>query len=638
MRIHLIPKITIKNRLLCGYLLCAVTTAIAVGVAILSLRQIRSDLQIMTSKIAININEQNQQDLRMRVVQVFLEDINNAKSEENLKIAKAKFDKIEFAAQDKIRQTFQDFIMIKAKQIQISEDLASFYADTEATLKNVKSMTEALSTVEATLKVNNYGGLLNAVVKDALLCDKDSAIIDSIQTEINILLKKATNELDLLPKNEITNDISKSLNKLGISTKNMLYNKKQMLDVNYELETILVKLADQRQAMYKNLLNKSESLKYDTEKILHSTNAMIVKKQSLLLLLGLLSVFFAITIGIFISNFITRPLKRAVEISKAIAEGNLNQKENIISLDEISDDETGQLLQAMTNMTQKLNSLLGQVQKSTVQLMSSSNEIAATSREQEVTMQEFGASTKDVANSAKNIYQTSNDLVSTMNEITTMAEETATSAGNGHQSLLNMATTIDQMDQASQSISVKLAAINEKAENVTNVVTTITKVADQTNLLSLNAAIEAEKAGEYGLGFSVVATEIRRLADQTAVATLDIAQMVKEMQLAVSAGVMEMDKFAKEVHQGVEEVNLISAQLIQIIEKVQALTPNFEAVNQGMNSQSQRAHQISESMVQLGEGADQTIVSLSEFNMATQNLNKAARDLQNEMSHFKVSS
>src|SRR5207302_1442110 len=84
------------------------------------------------------------------------------------------------------------------------------------------------------------------------------------------------------------------------------------------------------------------------------------------------------------------------------------------------------------------------------------------------------------------------------------------------------------------SITGKLAVLNEKTTNINSVVTTITKVADQTNLLSLNAAIEAEKAGEYGLGFAVVAMEIRRLADQTAVATYDIEKMVKEMQSAES--------------------------------------------------------------------------------------------------------
>src|SRR5207302_7586594 len=118
------------------------------------------------------------------------------------------------------------------------------------------------------------------------------------------------------------------------------------------------------------------------------------------------------------------------------------------------------------------------------------------------------------------------------------------------------------------SINSKLAVISERARNINVVVTTITKVADQTNLLSINAAIEAEKAGEYGLGFLVVAREIRRLADQTAVATLDIERMVKEMQSSVAAGVMEMDKFSDQVRQGVVEVGRIGDQLGQIIQAV----------------------------------------------------------------------
>ncbi|MCA1993616.1 MAG: methyl-accepting chemotaxis protein, partial [Coleofasciculus sp. S288] len=167
-------------------------------------------------------------------------------------------------------------------------------------------------------------------------------------------------------------------------------------------------------------------------------------------------------------------------------------------------------------------------------------------------------------------------------------------------------------------------------------VTTITKVADQTNLLSLNAAIEAEKAGEYGLGFAVVAREIRRLADQTAVATLDIENMVREMQSAVSTGVMEMDKFTKEVGQSVEDVRDISVQLGSIIEQVQALSPRFEAVNQGMETQSQGAQQINEAMVQLSEASSQTATALREINSAIEQLNDAAHGLRHEISRFKV--
>ena len=196
---------------------------------------------------------------------------------------------------------------------------------------------------------------------------------------------------------------------------------------------------------------------------------------------------------------------------------------------------------------------------------------------------------------------------------------------------------MQQVMAAGASINAKLAVLNEKAGNINQVVTTITKVADQTNLLSLNAAIEAEKAGEYGRGFAVVATEIRRLADQTAVATYDIEQMVKEMQSAVSAGVMGMDKFSEEVRRGVGEVHQVSAQLGEIIQQVQALTPRFEAVNEGMQAQSTGAQQISDALAQLGEAARQTAESLRQSTEAIEQLNGVSQGLKSGVEKFRLS-
>src|SRR5271169_1682093 len=178
-------------------------------------------------------------------------------------------------------------------------------------------------------------------------------------------------------------------------------------------------------------------------------------------------------------------------------------------------------------------------------------------------------------------------------------------ASTGQQSLAGMDQTMRGLAASTSSFGAKLSVISERAANINLAVTTITKVADQTNLLSINAAIEAEKAGEYGLGFLVVAREIRRLADMTAVSTLDIERMVKEMQYSVSAGVMEMDKFSEQVRQGVVEVQLIGSQLGQIIKAVQGLTGRFDQVNEGMRVQSQGAEQIREAVIHLSEGAHQ---------------------------------
>ena len=185
-------------------------------------------------------------------------------------------------------------------------------------------------------------------------------------------------------------------------------------------------------------------------------------------------------------------------------------------------------------------------------------------------------------------------------------------------------------------LDAALGAISEKTNGINAVVTTINKVAEQTNLLSLNAAIEAEKAGEYGAGFAVVAREIRRLADQTAVATLEIESMVKEMQSSVSAGVMEMDKFSTEVVQSVDSIELISKQVAEIIHKVQELSPRFSLVNEGMSLQVQGAQQISEAMSQLNSTSVQTSDSFEDINTAITQLHHSAKNLQQEMGRFQT--
>ena len=270
-----------------------------------------------------------------------------------------------------------------------------------------------------------------------------------------------------------------------------------------------------------------------------------------------------------------------------------------------------------------------------IQVNGSATEMAATLKEQQASANEVASTSMEIGSTAKEISATTKELGKTMSDVAGVSEQTAEIAAGGQTSLARLEATMGQIMGATASISGKLAILNEKTANINTMVTTINKVADQTNLLSLNAAIEAEKAGEYGQGFAVVATEIRRLADQTAVATYDIEQMVKEMQSAVSAGVMGMDKFAEEVRRGNEEVCGVTAQLVQIIQQVQALTPRFESVNEGMQMQSTAAGQISDALTQLGDTAQQSAQALRQNSEAIEQLMQAAQGLQVAASQLK---
>ncbi len=328
---------------------------------------------------------------------------------------------------------------------------------------------------------------------------------------------------------------------------------------------------------------------------------------------------------------VAQPLNRLVASLDRMRQGDFTQR---VALDRR--DEFGVLGDGLNRLADDLSELDGRVQRSGIQVNTTAIEISETARRQQGTAHEIAATTAQIGTTSKQISATSKELVKTMNEVSQVAEGTAELAGSGQNSIVRMESTMRQIMDASRAITAKLAVLSEKTTNINSVVTTITKVADQTNLLSLNAAIEAEKAGEYGLGFAVVAMEIRRLADQTAVATYDIEKMVKEMQSAVAAGVMGMDKFSEDVRHGVEEMSQVSTQLAQIIHRVQTLTPRFQAVNEGMHTQTSGAQQISETLTQLSEAAHQTAESLRQSNLSIEQLNEAARSLQTSVARFKL--
>ncbi len=335
--------------------------------------------------------------------------------------------------------------------------------------------------------------------------------------------------------------------------------------------------------------------------------------------------------GLLLMRAIMAPMQRIVDILETMRTGDLSKRLNLERKDEFGAVETG-----FNDMMVELTALVSQAQRSSVQVTTSVTEIAATSKQQQATATETAATTTEIGATSREIAATSKDLVRTMTEVSTAADQASVAAGSGQQGLARMEETMHSVMGAADLVNAKLAILNEKAGNINQVVVTIVKVADQTNLLSLNAAIEAEKAGEYGRGFAVVATEVRRLADQTAVATYDIEQMVREIQSAVSAGVMGMDKFSEEVRRGMFEVQQVGEQLSQIIHQVQALAPRVLMVNEGMQAQATGAEQINHALVQLGDASSQTVESLRQASFAIDELSQVAVGLRSGVSRFKV--
>jgi len=396
---------------------------------------------------------------------------------------------------------------------------------------------------------------------------------------------------------------------------------------SYTDETLYPLVEIHRQTINSLIQERLQTVKKTYE---NSQESFEFSKKAFLITI-LIGIAISIIASYLLITSIDVPLKKIINAMKLVIKGDLTQR-----LEFGRHDEFGLLIKGFNQMVNYLRDLVAQIQQSGIQVTSSITELAATNKQQEVTANEHAATSSEIAASTTEIAATGAHLLTTMKKVNSLTKNAAFAAQEGNEGLKGIDATMVKMEEATGSIVTKLQILNDKASNIAGVVKTINKVADQTNLLSLNAAIEAEKAGEYGSGFAVVATEIRRLADQTAVATFDIAQMVKDVQSAISAAVMGIDKFAEDAHSSVKNVNLISEQLAGVIEQVEVIKPQVETLTEGIEAQTLGANQISEAIGQLNEAAQHTAESLTQTSSSISQLHQAALGLQEGAARFKV--
>ncbi len=324
--------------------------------------------------------------------------------------------------------------------------------------------------------------------------------------------------------------------------------------------------------------------------------------------------------------------KQLLHATQTLASGDFSAR---ISIDESAEDEIKAVGISFNHMAESFEEVVTKLHRLVIELTSSATQIAASSKQHEATIIEQGSTTKQISVTATEISATSKDFAQTISEVSDVAEETARLARTGQSSLGKMETAMKQMEDAAANIAARLAVLNEKAGNITSVITTISDVSAQTNLLSLNAAIEAEKAGQAGRSFAVIAREIRGLSDQTAMSTFDIEKIVNEIVDAVKSSVMGVDDFTKEIREGAEQVKGVGEQLGRIMAQVKTLVDRFEAVDQGMKNQSDAAEQINKALIGLSGLANETSASMTQFHTTIKQLNVASAGLRKTLEKIK---
>lgn len=416
-------------------------------------------------------------------------------------------------------------------------------------------------------------------------------------------------------------------------------------------EIILTEVKNNGYAALNSTTDFWKSVNNELNILLNNRKDHYIYLRKVALLSAALAFVFSVFLVLFVSKQISRHLGIVTNIAVEIAEGNIDKavedlkSEANIGLfkkytkdDVIVKDEILILFRAIRKMTFNLASLLTQVSKSASQVSQTTFKITSSAHDTEATVAEQAALTNQVNATSNEISKTSANLANTMDYLTQTFHDNATMLVSGLENLNEIKVNINELFESSGEISQKLELIKERASGINSVITTITKVANQTNLVSLNASIEAERAGSFGTGFAVVAREIRRLADQTSVAALNIEEMITEMQVAVAEGGNTISGYMEKSKKSTEKTSMIIDRISELIDRTNELPEKIFEANLGMKQQSESALQIHESMQQLNTAAIQTRNTIIEFNSATEKLNEAVGDLTNELKKFSLKS
>lgn len=342
--------------------------------------------------------------------------------------------------------------------------------------------------------------------------------------------------------------------------------------------------------------------------------------------LALFAVLLAIT-----SGRIAARIRRAGHVVRQVADGDLS-----LEVRADSQDEAGQLLDDLGGMVHDLHALVGAVRESEQELKTTAQTLECTTRQQEDVVRGINTSVAETSAAVTEISATARELNRTTEGVADQVVATAQQASEGRDRLESIDRALRGLADAAQKISERFGEIHRRSETIGRVVTTISNLAHQTNMLSLNAAILAEKAGDAGHGFTVIAREIRRLADQTEISTQDIQRIVDEMQRAVSAGVMSMEKFLKDVDLEVEETVEVGHQFAAILDQVEALTPRFQQIRAGMLAQGEAAAQIGARMGELSHVTHGATDSIAATKKATAGMIQSVENLKTKVDRFRL--
>ena len=351
------------------------------------------------------------------------------------------------------------------------------------------------------------------------------------------------------------------------------------------------------------------------------------------LMLVLMAVMAAVSFSAFRRMFI--PLADLVECMKDVAqgEGDLTKRLNVPS-----DKEVAELAGWFNSFMDKLQGLMTSVAGNIQNLAAAGEQISVTSRRQS----EGANHQKDETHQVSTATQQMAAIVQQVTEISTSAsqaaQEASTAARKGGKVVDQMLARMQSIAASTNGASEKIQHLGKQSEHIGQIISVIDDIADQTNLLALNAAIEAARAGEQGRGFAVVADEVRRLAERTTAATKEITQMILTLQEGTHQAVAAMQAGTQEVEMGVGATREAGSALLQIIEISDRVDEMVQHIATSSSQQATATEDVNRSTERIADIAATTANSAAEATTALEDLAHLAAEIQRQVGHFRLTS
>jgi methyl-accepting chemotaxis protein len=351
----------------------------------------------------------------------------------------------------------------------------------------------------------------------------------------------------------------------------------------------------------------------------------------ILIVAVLLSIMVTLTLSWLINRIIMKPITSTVDVIESLASGDLTRRIEIQTRDEIG------------NMARHMNEFIASLHETMSTFARNARELASSSAHMNGTSEQMAHGAENVATQATAVATAGEEMTATSRDIAQncmMAAESSkgamTAATAGTEVVRQTVTVMGRIAERVQMTAATIEGLGTRSDQIGNIVGTIEDIADQTNLLALNAAIEAARAGEQGRGFAVVADEVRALAERTTRATREIGDMIKSIQTETRGAVTAMEEGVREVQQGTNEANRSGDAIREILEQIQAVAMQVHQIATAAEEQTATTSEISGSMHQITDVVQQTARGAQDSAAEAQRLAALAADLQRMVSRFKV--